>query len=446
MTKASTRHRRSGRGLDLRTPLRLGLSAALLMSAGCLALPWDNHKKADPPRGAADSLVLREGGLERDKSLDSEIQAELEAGKRLYQDKEYAKAEAIFHKISHHDKPFFLTAILPGGDKTTKTIKPKDIPLPVLDDALYYEALCQYYQSNYRAAEGTLRKYAKDFRNGAHADEVNRRLFDIANYWLDDTRKLMQAYEEKREGKRFWIMPASYVHWSHDKPMLDTEGHAIECLEDVRLNDIGGPLGEKALFYIATIKFFREDYKDADYYYSQLYEHYPNSPLAPKAIKQAIISKQLSTGGSCYDCRAVEESRKLIDVATRAYPKMATKDADWISRQLVSVNLQQADRDFNIAEFYRRTGHPGSAYFYYELVIRRYPNTDYAAKATARKNEVREKVVREQASAAKADDSSKPASVWRRILSPSTSVSAGATLAPPTAAPPQSLPPGLLKN
>jgi hypothetical protein len=66
----------------------------------------------------------------------------------------------------------------------------------------------------------------------------------------------------------------------------------------------------------------------------------------------------------------------------------------------VSVNLQQADRDFNIAEFYRRSGHPGSAYFYYELVIRRYPKTDYAEKAAALKNAVRDKVVQEQGPAA----------------------------------------------
>jgi outer membrane protein assembly factor BamD (BamD/ComL family) len=189
-------------------------------------------------------------------------------------------------------------------------------------------------------------------------------------------------------------MPASYFSLSKERPFLDPEGHALQCLEEVRLNDIGGPLAEKALFYMATVKFFRADYKDADYYYSQVYEHYPNSPLAPKAVKQSIICKQLVTGGSCYDCRTVEESRKLIHTATRAYPQMATgPDQDWIARQLVSVNLQQADRDFNIAEFYRRTNHPGSAYFYYELVRRRYPNTQYAEKAIASMNAIRDRSV-----------------------------------------------------
>src|SRR5262249_21634020 len=42
---------------------------------------------------------------------------------------------------------------------------------------------------------------------------------------------------------------------------------------------------------------------------------------------------------------------------------------------------KQATRDFALAEYYRRTGKPTSAAFYYELVRRRYPSTPFAAKA-----------------------------------------------------------------
>lgn len=42
----------------------------------------------------------------------------------------------------------------------------------------------------------------------------------------------------------------------------------------------------------------------------------------------------------------------------------------------------QAEKDYQIAEFYRRTGHPASAYFHYELVRRRYPKTSYSDRAT----------------------------------------------------------------
>jgi hypothetical protein len=51
--------------------------------------------------------------------------------------------------------------------------------------------------------------------------------------------------------------------------------------------------------------------------------------------------------------------------------------------------MQQAEKDFKIAEFYRRTGHAGSAYFYYEIVRRRYPGTPFFDKATERMYELK---------------------------------------------------------
>jgi hypothetical protein len=47
-------------------------------------------------------------------------------------------------------------------------------------------------------------------------------------------------------------------------------------------------------------------------------------------------------------------------------------------------NAQAAEKDFQIAEFYRRTGHPGSAHFYYDLVIRGYPETTFGKMAKER--------------------------------------------------------------
>jgi TolA-binding protein len=358
---------------------RGGLVGACVLSlaAGCATAsagswwPWSKSSEEAPSAPAAaapkDSFIMRGLGLEKETTDSRALADELEGAKRLYQQKEYAKAESIFHRL----------ATLRKG------------PLNIIEEALYYEADCQRLQNNYRDAEGTYLKYLKEFRaQGQFTDPVLRRLFDIANYWLDDTRKLMTAYEEQREGKRWMVTPASYFHFSKDKPFFDAEGHALRVLEEIRLNDIRGPIGEKALFYIATVKFFREDYRDADYYYSQLYEHFPNSQLAPKAIKQAIICKQIMHGGTDYDTRSVEESRKLIDTYQNGYPEW-NRDRDWLTRQLAAIHLQQADRDFKIGEFYRRTGHPGSAYFYFELVRRRYPGTDYARKSEERLAELR---------------------------------------------------------
>jgi len=318
-----------------------------------------------------DTMVLPGGASSERTALDDKARQDLDQGKRHYQAKEYDKAQPIFSTIT----------------------KAKKLPQDVLEESIFYLGECQRLQGNYRDAEGSLKLYIKSFPYGRFASQANERLFDIANYWLNYTRDEMKAAEEQREGKRTFIMPTSFVHFQRDLPFSDIEGHALLLLEEVRLNDIRGKLAEKSLFYIATVKFFREDYKDADFYYSQLVEHYPNSELTPKAMKQSIICKQIANGGPSYDMRLVEKCRGYLEEFNRAYPG---KDADWIQKQLVSINHQQADRDYGIAEFYRRTGHPGSAYFYYELVRRRYPNTDYAEKAQARMNDLRGRVEQEQ--------------------------------------------------
>jgi RNA polymerase sigma factor (sigma-70 family) len=45
---------------------------------------------------------------------------------------------------------------------------------------------------------------------------------------------------------------------------------------------------------------------------------------------------------------------------------------------------QPVEKDFQVAEFYRKTGHPGAAAYYYELVCRRYPGTALAVQAGQR--------------------------------------------------------------
>lgn len=234
-----------------------------------------------------------------------------------------------------------------------------------------------------------------DYPRSRFATRVCQGLFEIADLWLEPTRRQMDQYQEQLQGKRMFVMPADLVHWGKDMPFLDTEGHAIQALNTIRLHDIKGPMGEKALLYLGTIHFFNKDYKEADFYFQQLYTEYPNSKDAAKALKQSVICKQLITGGPIYDCRGVEESKKLLMTGMGAYPELA-KDEQWIQNQLRSINVQQAERDLKIAEFYQRTGHPGAAYFYYEIVIRRYPGTSYCATATKRKEELRVKVEQEQ--------------------------------------------------
>jgi outer membrane protein assembly factor BamD (BamD/ComL family) len=338
----------------------LVLAAALALS-GCETPSWFRRDPPSPPAG----MVFRDGKLVPDPT-GGRGSPELAAAHEVYRASDYSAAESAFHKIAENTK---------------------NSP-SVGEEARFYEAECMAKQDKLPKACDTYHKMLVDFPSGTYRDQAVRRMFDIANFWLDDTRTEMTEYREKKEGKRTFVVPAVF-HFEKKKPWVDEEGRAMQALEHVHLNDITGPLADKALFLAGGVKFYREDYKEADHYFSQLVEQHPNSPMASQAIELAIISKHMSTGGADYDGRKVAEARIMVDTALRNYPQLAAEKSGFFERQIGSITFQQAQKDFEIGEFYKRTGHPGSAYFYYEIVRRRYPGTKFADLATDRMNELR---------------------------------------------------------
>jgi outer membrane protein assembly factor BamD (BamD/ComL family) len=349
---------------------QLLLVAGLFAGAGCT---WDRWNLFTPPPAPppADSMVLHGDKLEPEAvpTKAPKAAADLAGAEEIYRAGDYKKAERIFRSIADNSKN----------------------PPTIAEEARYYEAECLRRQQSYPKAADTYNRMLNDFPNGAFREQAVQHMYEIANYWLDDTRGEMQEIKEKNEGKR-WVVWPEFFHFEKTKPFMDEEGRAIEKLEQVRYNDMTGPLADKALFLSGSVHFYRKDYREADHCYSQLIEMHPNSPYAPQAIELAIISKELATGGPDYDGRKVAEARKLVDTALRNYPELVSKKSDFLNRQLFSITMQQAAKDYQSAEFYRRTGHLPSSYFCYEEVRRRYPGTKYAEMASKRMDELRTKL------------------------------------------------------
>ncbi len=361
-------------------PWLLVLACALTSAGGCASWPtlWGARKTptGNGSGGPVDAVVLRGSELESETlPAAGTVAAELEGARRLYHEGQYSEAEGIFARIA-------------GNTKNAASLA---------EEATYYQAECLRLQGHYPGAAELYNKQLTVFAMGKHAGLARERLFGIANYWLDETRAYMEACREKKEGKRSWVWPVSFVHFDKTKPTFDLEGHALRMLEQVYITDPKGPLAEKALFYLGSVKFFREDYREADHYFHQLVTHHPNGSMAARALQLSIICKQMSTGGSEYDGRLVAEARELVDVAWRSYPELANQQSKFLMDQLYSITQQQADKDWKIAEFYRRTGKPAPAYFMYELVRRRYPGTTYEQKAMERMRELQPKADRDKA-------------------------------------------------
>jgi outer membrane protein assembly factor BamD (BamD/ComL family) len=355
--------------LSCRVLRRALLAAGLAGAGGCT---WDEFhlvKPPTPPPPPVESFVLRPEGLVADKPVkEGSPEATLAGAGELFRRGDYATAERVYRGVAENKK----------------------IAPTLVQEALFYEAECLRLQGDYTKAGDVYMDLNKKFRNNPYRDQANQRMFDIALYWLEDTWVEMREADEKRRGER-WVVWPRFVSFEKKKPTLDREGRALQLLDEVRFNDLKGPLDDKALFLAGHVKLYHEDYREADQYFTQITELHPDSPYYAQAMELAIFSKQMATGGPDYDGRKCAEARKLVDSALRE-PGIDEKKRQALINQLKGITAQQAAKDFDTADFYRRTGHPGSAYFYYSIVARRYPGTEYAEKAQQKMAELYEEL------------------------------------------------------
>jgi len=294
---------------------------------------------------------------------DPHADEKLAQAQAFYDGGQFKKAHALFKEIADNT-----------GNSAT-----------LAEQARFMQAETRRIRGHYPEAVDTYHRLLMDFPTGAHRQEACIKVFEICDYWLDDFRnELVRRQGEK--GVLHWH--PSWPHaMDHTKPFLVQESRALEALEYVHTFDFSGPLADKALFWCGYVNFIRGNFDESDHFFSQLVELHKESPLRPQAIAYAIQAKNNATGGAIYDGRKCAEALHLLNVAEASVPELTNDPvmAEKLQKSKFAIRYQQAEKDFRMAEYYARTGHPGSAIFYYELCKRRYPNTQYSEVASERK-------------------------------------------------------------
>lgn len=297
---------------------------------------------------------------------DPHAEEKLAQADQLFTAGEYAKAQDIYKELA---------------DNTANNAV-------LAEHARFMQAECRRVRGHLPEAVDIYHKLLTDFPTGAHRREACARMFEISDYWLDDFRnELVQRQGEK--GVLHWR-----PHWPNaldrSKPSFDQEGRALEALERVQTHDPVGPTADQALFWCGYVNYIRGNFNEADHFFSQLVELHKDSPLRPQAMSYAIQAKNNATGGAVYDGRKCAEALHLVHIAEATVPELTNNPemAEKLTKAKFAIQYQQAEKDFRTAQYYERTGHPGSAVFYYELVRRRYAGTWYSEAAGQRKDEL----------------------------------------------------------
>jgi len=338
-----------------RVRLLAGFAGLVLLSPGCQT--WQSFRE----RATVLRSELFDSGYEDPRAAEKMAQAQ-----RLFDEGNYAKAQGLFRELADN------------------RLNPADLA----EHARFMQAECRRMRGHYPEAVDTYHKLLIDFPTGAHRREACGRIYQIADYWLDDLRD--ELSKRAGEGGILGWRPAWKNPFDRSKPWLGQEGRTLEALEHVWTHDLTGPVADKALFWCGYVNFIRGNFQEADHFFSTLCEMHKESPLRPRAMTLAIQAKNNATGGAEYDLRKCAEALQLVHIAEASIPEL-TQDpqmAEKLTRARAAIRWQQAEKDFRTAEYYARTGHPGSAVFYYELVRRRYPGTPYAEQATQKKDQL----------------------------------------------------------
>ncbi len=354
---------------------------------------------------------------------DPEAEAKMGRAEELFATQSYADAQKIY------------------ADVADNTYNPSSL----LEKARFKEAECVRLRGRLPAAVDTYNRLLQDFPTGIYSEQAATKMYAIADVWMKDSLK---DIEEKENGRASVRLPRMPNFTDRSKPAIDQEGELIKTLENIAVGAPNSTVADKAMFWCGFLHFAHGRFEEADHFFSTLVDMYKDSPLRLEASKYAVMAKNNATGGAVYDGQKSAEALQLVHNLEATEPEYVQdkEKSAWLTRQKFAIRIQQAEKDYETAEYYRRTDHPGSAYFYYELVLRSYPGTKFSDLSKSRIEEMeRIKAEREADRAAgKISTKEQIAEGWDKIVGSVKPKSDGGAMLKETSTGPKDKPPTIV--
>ncbi len=161
---------------------------------------------------------------------------------------------------------------------------------------------------------------------------------------------------------------------------------AINAFTVITLQYQGSSSAGEAQFYLGECRFARGEYLLASFEYQQLIRNMPANPRVPDAqYKVGLCFYNLSPNANLdqqYTSKAIEELQTFVEY----YP--ANPHAVEAERLIKELTTRLARKSYEIARQYATLDYYKSAIFYYDDVIEKYHDTEYAPMAFIGKTEM----------------------------------------------------------
>lgn len=279
--------------------------------------------------------------------------------------KEYAAAEALFRAEKYSDSA-----------KAFKRIAKQFQGTPVEEDALFMQAESEFLQDRLPKAQDLYAGLLKKYPTTRHLPQAIQRTYDIAYFWLEDSRLASQGKPTKHSS---FTNSLNFV--DKKRPILDTEGRAIEAIQTIQQYDPFGPLTDDAVMMAGAYKFVNGHYYEAATFYETMIADQPKSEHAARATVLGAQSYLRAYDGPVYDGSDLESAERLTKAALARGIELPADQREKLERDLRLIHLERAKREYTVAEHYMRNNQNLSARYYLAKISKDYNDTDYGKRS-----------------------------------------------------------------
>jgi len=278
--------------------------------------------------------------------------------------------------------------------KSGKWVNPKTMPKPTPKEQFEY-AKSFYDGKKYEDAKREINKLLKAYPKSLEASEGQYYLglIDEAQGNLYEAFKAYQRVIDKYPFseriqeiiEREYKIGEAFMGGEKRKAMgvaLPVENPAIEIFTKVIENSTYGPKASAAQYKLGLVLKGLTRYYEAEEAFNKVISSYPDSEWTEPAKFQIASCRAAVSRGPEYDQGAAKEAEDKFEAFVKEHPDaVLSSEAE---ANIDKLKDKEAEGNYNIGVFYEKQKAYPAAKIYYEDVVNKSPNSQWAKKALER--------------------------------------------------------------
>jgi len=227
---------------------------------------------------------------------------------------------------------------------------------PFSDYGLYIKGNCLFNRERYYQAFLAYDELINNYSTSVLFEPVLLREIEIARRFLQGAKRIVWGF-----------LPVS------------ARTEAIEILERVADSWPGSELGAQAIMMQGDYFFSKQSYTRAKECYQIMIDNYDRSSYYQQAKLRVAESAHYQFTGVAYDTRCLIEAQILYEKFQDAFPQRAAQLN--LAARLATIQDLLIEKEYEIADFYRRTDKLDAAATYWNQIAAQWPQSSWAQKA-----------------------------------------------------------------